>query len=162
MRDTILDQIWVEMAYKVTLSLSISLIVVISISQYVSSDDSVAREEEQEELKQGLDNNSFLDSFINHVISVRDNIVTVFQDLLSSLMGSLLSRTGTYLGALEQRLNITHVIESIGFVKAVRYLVDDASFLISEAKRNLSAISFNVMAPNNDLEGVFNFNFQEV
>ena len=117
MRDTILDQIWVEMAYKVTLSLSISLIVVISISQYVSSDDSVAREEEQEELKQGLDNNSFLDSFINHVISVRDNIVTVFQDLLSSLMGSLLSRTGTYLGALEQRLNITHVIESIGFVK---------------------------------------------
>ena len=41
-------------------------------------------------------------------------------------------------------------------------MVDDASFLISEAKRNLSAISFNVMAPNNDLEGVFNFNFQEV
>ena len=40
--------------------------------------------------------------------------------------------------------------------------MDDASFLISEAKKNLSAISFNVVAPNNDIEGVFNFNFQEV
>lgn len=40
--------------------------------------------------------------------------------------------------------------------------MDDASFLIGEAKKNLSAISFNVVAPNNDIEGVFNFNFQEV
>ena len=40
--------------------------------------------------------------------------------------------------------------------------MDDASFLVSEAKKNLSAISFNVVAPNNDIEGVFNFNFKEV
>ena len=85
----------------------------------VNSEYAVSRQEEQEELKQGIDNISLLDTFFNSLISLRDTILTVFQDLLSSLMGSLLSRTETYVGSLQQRLNITHVIESIGFVKVV-------------------------------------------
>ena len=85
----------------------------------VNSEYAVSRQEEQEELKQGIDNISLLDTLFNSLISLRDTIVAVFQDLLSSLMGSLLSRTETYVGSLQQRLNITHVIESIGFVKVV-------------------------------------------
>ena len=85
----------------------------------VNSENAVSRTEEQEELKQGIDNISLLDTLFNSLISLRDTIVAVFQDLLSSLMGSLLSRTETYIGSLQQRLNITHVIESIGFVKVV-------------------------------------------
>jgi len=140
--------------------LTLALSLIVFLINLVNSEYAASRQEE--ELKQGIDNISLIDTFFTSVISLRDTILTVFQDLLSSLMGSLLSRTGDYVGALQQRLNITHVIDSIGFVKTVRYLMDDGSFLISEAKKNLSAISFNVVAPNNDIEGVFNFNFQEV
>ena len=99
--------------------LTLSFSAFIFLINLVNSEYAVSRQEEQEELKQGIDNISLLDTFFNSLISLRDTILTVFQDLLSSLMGSLLSRTETYVGALQQRLNITHVIESIGFVKVV-------------------------------------------
>ena len=99
--------------------LTLSLSVIVFLINLVNSEYAVSRQEEPEELKQGIDNISFLDTFINSIISLRDRILAVFQDLLSSLMGSLLSRTETYVGALQQRLNITSVIESIGFVKVV-------------------------------------------
>ena len=99
------------------LTLSVSLFVF--LINLVNSENAVSRQEEPEELKQGIDNISLLDTFINSIISLRDRIFAVFQYLLSSLMGSVLSRTETYVGALQQRLNITSVIESIGFVKVV-------------------------------------------
>ena len=99
------------------LTLSVSLFVF--LINLVNSENAVSRQEQPEELKQGIDNISLLDTFINSIISLRDRIFAVFQYLLSSLMGSVLSRTETYVGALQQRLNITSVIESIGFVKVV-------------------------------------------
>ena len=99
--------------------LTLSFSAFVFLVNLVNSEYAVSRQEEQEELKQGIDNISLLDTFFNSLISLRDTILTVFQDLLSSLMGSLLSRTETYVGSLQQRLNITHVIESIGFVKVV-------------------------------------------
>ena len=99
--------------------LTLSFSAFIFLINLVNSEYAVSRQEEQEELKQGIDNISLLDTFFNSLISLRETILTVFQDLLSSLMGSLLSRTETYVGSLQQRLNITHVIESIGFVKVV-------------------------------------------
>ena len=99
--------------------LTLSFSAFVFLINLVNSEYAVSRQEEQEELKQGIDNISLLDTFFNSLISLRDTILAVFQDLLSSLMGSLLSRTETYVGSLQQRLNITHVIESIGFVKVV-------------------------------------------
>ena len=99
--------------------LTLSFSVFVFLINLVNSEYAVSRQEEQEEVKQGIDNISLLDTFFNSLISLRDTILTVFQDLLSSLIGSLLSRTETYVGSLQQRLNITHVIESIGFVKVV-------------------------------------------
>ena len=99
--------------------LTLSFSAFVFLINLVNSEYAVSRQEEQEELKQGIDNISLLDTFFNSLISLRDTIMAVFQDLLSSLMGSLLSRTETYVGSLQQRLNITHVIESIGFVKVV-------------------------------------------
>ena len=99
--------------------LTLSFSAFVFLVNLVNSEYAVSRQEEQEELKQGIDNISLLDTFFNSLISLRETILTVFQDLLSSLMGSLLSRTETYVGSLQQRLNITHVIESIGFVKVV-------------------------------------------
>ena len=95
------------------LTLAVSLIVF--LINLVNSEHAASRQEE--ELKQGIDNISLIDTFFTSIISMRDTIWTVFQDLLSSLLGSLMSRTGDYVGALQQRLNITSVIESIGFVK---------------------------------------------
>ena len=99
--------------------LTLSFSAFVFMINLVNSEYAASRQEEQEELKQGIDNISLLDTFFNSLISLRDTILAVFQDLLSSLMGSLLSRTETYVGSLQQRLNITHVIESIGFVKVV-------------------------------------------
>ena len=99
--------------------LTLSFSAFVFLINLVNSEYAASRQEEQEELKQGIDNISLLDTFFNSLISLRDTILAVFQDLLSSLMGSLLSRTETYVGSLQQRLNITHVIESIGFVKVV-------------------------------------------
>ena len=95
--------------------LTLALSLIVFLINLVNSEYAASRQEE--ELKQGIDNISLIDTFFSSVISLRDTILTVFQDLLSSLMGSLLSRTGDYVGALQQRLNITHVIDSIGFVK---------------------------------------------
>ena len=46
--------------------------------------------------------------------------------------------------------------------QAMRYLVEDARYMIGEASSNLSIISFNVVAPNNDLQTAYNLNFQEL
>ena len=97
--------------------LTLALSLIVFLINLVNSEYAVSRQEE--ELKQGIDNISLIDTFFTSIISLRDTIMTVFQDLLSSLMGTLLSRTGDYVGALQQRLNITHVIESIGFVKVL-------------------------------------------
>ena len=79
-------------------------------------------------------------------------------------MSALVARTESYLAQLRHEpLNITRVVtSSSGLVKVVRLLVEDVRHLITEASRNISAINFNVVAPNNDLEGAFSFNFQEV
>ena len=103
--------------------LTLSVSAFVFLINLVNSEYAVSRQEESEELKQSIDNISLLDTFINSIFSLRDNILAVFQDLLSSLMGSLLSRTETYVGALQQRLNITSVIESIGFVKVIFTLI---------------------------------------
>ena len=95
------------------LTLAVSFI--LFLINLVNSEYAALRQEE--ELKQGIDNISLIDTFFTSITSLRDTILTVFQDLLSSLLGSLLSRTGDYVGSLQQRLNITSVIESIGFVK---------------------------------------------
>ena len=95
------------------LTLAVSLIVF--LINLVNSEYAALRQEEEQ--KQGIDKISLIDTFFTSIISLRDTILTVFQDLLSSLLGSLLSRTGDYVGSLQQRLNITSVIESIGFVK---------------------------------------------
>ena len=79
-------------------------------------------------------------------------------------VSALVARTERYLAQLRHEpLNITRVVtSSSGLVKVVRLLVEDARHLITEASRNISAINFNVVAPNNDIEGAFSFNFQEV
>ena len=95
--------------------LTLAVILFVFLINLVNSEYVASRQDE--ELKQGIDNISLIDTFFTSIISLRDTILTVFQDLLSSLLGSLLSRTGDYVGSLQQRLNITSVIESIGFVK---------------------------------------------
>ena len=95
--------------------LTLAVILFVFLINLVNSEYAASRQDE--ELKQGIDNISLIDTFFTSIISLRDTILTVFQDLLSSLLGSLLSRTGDYVGSLQQRLNITSVIESIGFVK---------------------------------------------
>ena len=44
----------------------------------------------------------------------------------------------------------------------MRFLVEDARYMIGEATTNLSVINFNVMSPNTDMQGGFSFNFQEL
>ena len=45
------------------------------------------------------------------------NLGRFIEEQIENLMSSLLARTDTYLGSLQQRFNITNVIDSITFVK---------------------------------------------
>ena len=96
-------------------------------------------------------------------VSGLQKLVAAAGEAARTAVSALVERTESYLAELRHEpLNITRVVTSSGLVKVVRLLVEDARHLITEASRNISAINFNVVAPNNDLEGAFSFNFQEV
>ena len=60
---------------------------------------------------------SLLDSLLSGVTGMIGFIGRFIEEQIENLMSSLLARTETYFGSLQQRFNITNVIDSITFVK---------------------------------------------
>ena len=60
---------------------------------------------------------SLIDSILSWITSMIGNLGRFIEEQIENLMSSLLARTDTYLGSLQQRFNITNVIDSITFVK---------------------------------------------
>ena len=60
---------------------------------------------------------SLLDSLLSGVTGMIGFIGRFIEEQIENLMSSLLARTDTYFGSLQQRFNITNVIDSITFVK---------------------------------------------
>lgn len=130
---------------------------------YVEADDKDSVQKFKMNLRQGnIQDGSLLDFISNSMLSMIGDLISLLIDQTGRWFGLLTARTETYLGSMQQRFNFTEAFQSIGFIKAMSYLVEDTSFYISEATQNFSSFQFNVMAPNNNLTSNFNFNFQEV
>ena len=60
---------------------------------------------------------SLIDTLLSGITRMIGNIGRFIEDQIENVMSSLLARTDTYFGSLQQRFNITNVIDSITFVK---------------------------------------------
>ena len=60
---------------------------------------------------------SLIDTLLSGITRMIGNIGRFIEDQIENVMSSLLARTDTYFGSLQQRFNITNIIDSITFVK---------------------------------------------
>ena len=72
-----------------------------------------------------------------------------------------MATTNNYLSGLVMS-DLSNVVQSLGFVKSLRFLAEEVEYGLNVTHQNLTGIRFNFVIPNQVMRGSVKLNLQEV